>query len=785
MSTERKEEKVNNPPEEPKQQEKRKEAGGESREKGTEENVEENSYQERKKKKDLSEMEEWLQSKENSMWTEFPDYKERAKEINQRIEKEKRERENRISRARKEEKSWELIRLCTEFFDEHCETWRENEQERKKLEEKERKREERKRKAEQKKITFKLGQTQKKISNYMRKLPEKERKKFESEEERKRRQRLRQIKEIMWKRTRSEGEKIEDENRQPSSLEDLEGKLEEIENLVQRVEKEKKEMEEKKRKILEGIESKKRKSKLDRLEIKRKLEEKWAIVRWALEFRDMNQSQWDSDRDVRQNEKEGTVSRPVLEDLISAPGPVRGEEGGGDSDQSPPLNEKLLNIGKINENNENGKAEKIGNELSLANLEKEETVSRPVLEDFISASGPVRGEEGGGDSVQSPPLNEKILKVDKINENGKAEKIGDELSLANLEKPTPPSKKIPDSDKKTRTEIDELRSEITKAALSLANLEMLPRAWSAMRKILRFEQKLESAVMRMAHLGCIDEVEEPLKYQTDDQVESEGDKTDEFEEDLLDRLSDNNNQPSVAQLSVECEQVRSVMDVGQMTDVVTNDANLKQKQVGHDDTKPDECELRVARTSPYDVDARLDDHRDDTDADRCTNSIDNILSDSDLRINVKVTARCDRNGGPIELTKEGSTNVIPSSNVTGQSVAGQSVANSRNNAKNEVVTSVNNLRTDNEYKMGQIDEHWMGEQDPIVAQHSPESTEKKNVNVDVCDTRMMIPGDIVCAKAPIVTLCNKVRIESLNREVILGEIEIERFSVKLRENSYF
>ena len=312
--------------------------------------------------------------------------------------------------------------------------------------------------------------------------------------------------------------------------------------------------------------------------------------------------------------------------------------------------------------------------------------------------------------------------------------------MANLEKPTPPSKKIPNSDKKTRTEIDELRSEITKATLSLANLEMLPRAWSAMRKILRFEQKLESAVMRMAHLGCIDEVEEPLKYQTDDQVESEGDKTDEFEEDLLDRLSDNNNQPSVAQLSVECEQVRSVMDVGQMTDVVTN---------------ADECELRVARTSPYDVDARLDDHGDDTDADRCTNSIDNILSDSDLRINVKVTARCDRNGGPIELTKEGSTNVIPSSNVTGQSVAGQSVANSRNNAKNEVVASVNNLRTDNEYKMGQIEEHWMGEQDPIVAQHSPENTEKKNVNVDVCDTRMMIPGDIVCAKAPIVYCATK------------------------------
>ena len=37
---------------------------------------------------------------------------------------------------------------------------------------------------------------------------------------------------------------------------------------------------------------------------------------------------------------------------------------------------------------------------------------------------------------------------------------------------------------------------------------MLPRAWSAVRKILRFEQKIESAVMRMAKLGCIEEEEE-------------------------------------------------------------------------------------------------------------------------------------------------------------------------------------------------------------------------------------------------------------------------------------
>ena len=90
---------------------------------------------------------------------------------------------------------------------------------------------------------------------------------------------------------------------------------------------------------------------------------------------------------------------------------------------------------------------------------------------------------------------------------------------------------------------------------------------------------------------------------------------------------------------MECKQVRNIMDVKQMKDIVTGDANLKLKQAGPDDIKPDECELRVVLTSPYDYDARLDDPGDNTDADLCTNSIDNILSDSDLRINVKVTAR--------------------------------------------------------------------------------------------------------------------------------------------------
>ena len=58
----------------------------------------------------------------------------------------------------------ELIRLCTKFFDEYGDTWKENGVERRKLEEEERQREERRRKAEMEKLTFKCGFAQKRIN---------------------------------------------------------------------------------------------------------------------------------------------------------------------------------------------------------------------------------------------------------------------------------------------------------------------------------------------------------------------------------------------------------------------------------------------------------------------------------------------------------------------------------------------------------------------------------------------------------------------------------------------
>ena len=103
---------------------KRKEGDDDEKEQGENEKT---FQQEGKRKKDLTEMEKWIQERDEideRRWSSFPNYEERAREIKRNIQKEKKKnREGRLERARKEEKTGEMIRLCGEFLDEHCETW--------------------------------------------------------------------------------------------------------------------------------------------------------------------------------------------------------------------------------------------------------------------------------------------------------------------------------------------------------------------------------------------------------------------------------------------------------------------------------------------------------------------------------------------------------------------------------------------------------------------------------------------------------------------------------------
>ena len=252
----------------------------------------------------MSDLEKWLEEKDESKWTAFPNYAQRAKEINESIIKEERDRQNRIDRAKKEEKTWELIRLCVEYLEEKCNTWKEGEEKRRKLEEKERLRQERKKKAAESKLSFKCGFLQKKISGFMKRLPENEKVKYEREEEKKKRKRMQEIKEILWKKPRPEGEMLLEHGEHQEQTPDIK-KLEEragnIEEIVERYEKEKIERIGRQKILVEG-ENLKRKQKRERLELKAKLEEKWALMRWLVRHIEENQDQWDLDREVRQNE---------------------------------------------------------------------------------------------------------------------------------------------------------------------------------------------------------------------------------------------------------------------------------------------------------------------------------------------------------------------------------------------------------------------------------------------------------------------------------------------------
>ena len=199
------------------------------------------------------------------------------------------------------------MRICLDFLDEHCETWRESEKMRRELTEKEEKRKERKRMAEEQKMTFKCGFVQKRINSFMKKLPDHERKQYESEEEKKKRVKLREIKEIMWKKSRQDGATQNLDQESTTEIENLENQLGDIEKIVKRIENERAERIQRKL-DLECREKDKRDKKTERLELQKKLEKKWAMIRWLTKYIDENQDQWNLDREQRQEEYTGELN---------------------------------------------------------------------------------------------------------------------------------------------------------------------------------------------------------------------------------------------------------------------------------------------------------------------------------------------------------------------------------------------------------------------------------------------------------------------------------------------
>ena len=443
-----------------------KEGENEPKERKEKQDEEENAHvsPSKKRRRSLTEMEKWLQEKiGTTRWTEFPNYEERAREINRSIQKEERDRTSRIERARREEKTWELMRICLDFLDEHCETWRESEKMRTELAEKEEKRKERKRMAEEQKMTFKCGFVQKRINSFMKKLPDHERKQYESEEEKKKRVKLREIKEIMWKKSRQDGETQNLDQESTTEIGNLEDQLSDIEKIVKRIENERAERIQRKL-DLESREKEKRDKKTERLELQKKLENKWAMIRWLTEYIDENQDQWNLDREQRQEEYTGELNISIS----ITPG----------DQEAPVLTEKEKWDEWRKEARRKSKSKQI--KPSLAQLSPQEQLNLDKTEEDKTETASEKNKE-------EEKLDEKAEKLERMNN------------------------------------ISELRSTID-LGMSLENIDKVritPSAWSVGRIMRKFEKKLESSVMRMSVLGCVDEESENVNGELDSDNMSE------------------------------------------------------------------------------------------------------------------------------------------------------------------------------------------------------------------------------------------------------------------------
>ena len=126
-----------------------------------------------------------------------------------KLEREEKEKNLRMEKAKNLEKGWELLRLCRDFVREHTDEWSEGQEINKmnKLSTQEEGRKlERLAKCEREREKFKSKAIDGKIMVALEALPVGERENFLAEEERERRREMRSIKENLWKKWRNRRE---------------------------------------------------------------------------------------------------------------------------------------------------------------------------------------------------------------------------------------------------------------------------------------------------------------------------------------------------------------------------------------------------------------------------------------------------------------------------------------------------------------------------------------------------------------------------------------------------
>ena len=231
---------------------------------------------------------------------EFKKHLEETKRMNS-------EREEKIERAAKMEKSWELLRECSNFLRDNEKKWLidgETTKQKTKAENKARRLE--LARIQKEETAQKLRQ--KRINETWNRLPECEKRHLMKQEEKRRLLELRQLKVNIWRKWRRKGEEL-NKPKEKTQTEREEIWLEKLEETVERMRKESEkrksaieEQELMRRNLLEQRKTKQEKilrenqEKRDRLIVKKMLEERWEMARWVSSYIEENSEKWNDGR---------------------------------------------------------------------------------------------------------------------------------------------------------------------------------------------------------------------------------------------------------------------------------------------------------------------------------------------------------------------------------------------------------------------------------------------------------------------------------------------------------
>ena len=208
--------------------------------------------------------------------------------------------------------SWELLKQCVDFLEEHEPSWKKRQEERRK----ERECKERVEKASNLSLASKKRHVQRKITEHMEKLPRKEREKIEMEEILEKRFELQRIKKELWKHR---GNKKKTDNPITNKKGENSQLLEKLEKIMEAKEKIRKEDELEKirrKKAEERIEEMRKKQKQEtmrrlqeqesrriKLELKKKKEERFAMSKWVHAYIEENSKAWEKEKMRRMEER--------------------------------------------------------------------------------------------------------------------------------------------------------------------------------------------------------------------------------------------------------------------------------------------------------------------------------------------------------------------------------------------------------------------------------------------------------------------------------------------------